>query len=105
MVTMGERSSRWYISPMVATGSRQAGPEQPGEYGVAHVGAGGRQGREEQPTRPLSPWKWLVAGRAARSSQVNMELPMRELVATREGESRRMYPLLEAAGRRPAGPE
>ncbi len=63
------------------------------------MGADGRQGRGEQPTRPLSPWKWLVAGRAARSSQGNMELPMRELVATREGESRRMYPLLEAAVR------
>lgn len=37
------------------------------------MGTDGRQGRGEQPTRPLSPWKWLVAGRAARSSQGNME--------------------------------
>ena len=27
--------------PMEEAGSRPAGPEQPGEYGVAHAGAGG----------------------------------------------------------------
>ena len=43
--------------------------------------------RGEQTDLPSSPMEEAGSRPAARSSQGNMELPMRELVATREGES------------------
>ena len=59
-------------------------------------------GRGEQPTRPLSPWRWLVAGRAARSGQGNMKLPMWEL-GGRQGRGEQTDVPSPGGGRQPSG--
>ena len=76
----GESNRRGPLPPLEVAGSRQGGPEQP-------WGAGWPPGEGRAADGISSPWRWLAAARPARSSQGNMELPMRELVATREGES------------------
>ena len=55
---------------------------------------------------PLSPWRWLVAARAARSSQGNMEAHVGAGDCQGKGESSlcALFPL-EVAGSRSAGPE
>ena len=120
--TRGGKSSRWYIFPMEAAGSRPAGPEQPWGAGWP-PGEGRADGStifpmEEAGSRPAgpelswgagwppgegraadgtsSPWRRPAAARPARSCPG-------KLVATRRTESRRMCYLPHEGGRQPPG--
>ena len=85
VATKGGKSSRWYIFPMEAAGSRQASPELSWRAG-------------------WPPWKRRADG----CTIFHMEAAARparscpgELVATRRGESRRMCHLPHGGGRKP----